>query len=275
MPDEDSRNYPTSDAQVQPSAPTPALEATPQQNKVGSNPDSRSDSKKDKTVNLEEDIKRGERWLIGISATGVIINVIIALIYYGQLGQMRKATVAATSAAKTAHDTLIEIQKGSTDTHYLAVAAKAQADATKIIAQNAQRTFGLNRPSVVVQSVPTATNTISGAFAFHVELVNASSVRAENLTSDCDVFLNGDHIPGTYDRIPAKGTLGGNQRIAICFATINKSTFERVEVGTFQIFIRATYRGPAGRYQYCEKQQYYKNAFVSAGECDASKPFPQ
>ena len=60
----------------------------------------------------------------------MIMNVIIALIYFGQLKEMRKATRASQkaaltdSAADTADKTFKEIRAGSADTHDLAVAAK-------------------------------------------------------------------------------------------------------------------------------------------------------
>lgn len=67
-----------------------------------------TENEESEAVKLEKDIRSGERWLIGINATSVILSAVIALIYFGQLNEMRKATEAsvkaanaATSAAKT------------------------------------------------------------------------------------------------------------------------------------------------------------------------------
>lgn len=59
------------------------------------------------TTNLEKDIRTGERWLIGIGIASVVINTAIALIYWGQLVQMRKATKAAADSANASLSTAI------------------------------------------------------------------------------------------------------------------------------------------------------------------------
>ncbi|MGH9344997.1 MAG: hypothetical protein ACRD19_14705 [Terriglobia bacterium] len=48
---------------------------------------------------FEQDLRSGERWLIRIGIAALVVNTIIALIYWGQLIQMRKATNAATNSA--------------------------------------------------------------------------------------------------------------------------------------------------------------------------------
>src|SRR5258708_6627674 len=88
-------------------------------------------SNKDQTEQLEKDIRTGERWIIGLGVATIVINTVIALIYYGQLKEMRKATEAATKSANAADATLKEIRQGGTDTHELAVQAKNQADPAK------------------------------------------------------------------------------------------------------------------------------------------------
>src|SRR5258708_29041415 len=87
--------------------------------------------KKDQTEQVEKDIRTGERWIIGLGVATIVINTVIALIYYGQLKEMRKATEAATKSANAADATLKEIRQGGTDTHELAVQAKNKADAAK------------------------------------------------------------------------------------------------------------------------------------------------
>src|SRR5215813_12587179 len=51
---------------------------------------------------LERDIRTGERWLIGINGFTALMSLVIALIYYGQLCQMQKATKATQMAAEAA-----------------------------------------------------------------------------------------------------------------------------------------------------------------------------
>lgn len=58
----------------------------------------------DETKNLEKAIKTGEAWLIGINALLLIVQVIIACIYFGQLDQMRIATESTAVASNTARD---------------------------------------------------------------------------------------------------------------------------------------------------------------------------
>ncbi|MGA8030116.1 MAG: hypothetical protein WB992_23460 [Bryobacteraceae bacterium] len=53
-------------------------------------------------IKLEQDLRDGERWLISIGVASVLVNLLIAWIYYGQLGEMRKSTKAATDAVVAA-----------------------------------------------------------------------------------------------------------------------------------------------------------------------------
>lgn len=64
------------------------------------------------TQKLEKDIKVGERWIIRITLTGVIINFLIFLVYVEQLGEMRKATENNTEALHLAQDSF-EISDGN------------------------------------------------------------------------------------------------------------------------------------------------------------------
>lgn len=149
MPIENDSN----NIETKPSGETSGSPPTPANPNANSN---ESSAKK-----LEEDIKRGEWWLIRIGIATLLINTGIGLIYWGQLREMQKATVAATQASQTAKDTLTEMQSGSgaqdthtlaqqavtqatqttnlaNDTHDLAQAAGRQADAAKILAENAK-----------------------------------------------------------------------------------------------------------------------------------------
>lgn len=135
MPEEQDRNSateePNSDAGIwRPGQPPADPSAPPQPS--GENPNSNEGT----TRKLEEDIKSGEKWLIGIGIASLLINSIIAWIYWGQLREMRKATEAATQASQTAKDTLNEMRygSGSQDTHTLAQQAVTQATQTTNLA---------------------------------------------------------------------------------------------------------------------------------------------
>jgi Sec-independent protein translocase protein TatA len=93
----------------------------------------------ERASSLAKGSTNGERWLIGIGIATLLINSAIALIYFGQLKEMRKATEAATTASKTAKDTLTEMQngQGATDTHTLAQQAVTQATQTTNLANAA------------------------------------------------------------------------------------------------------------------------------------------
>jgi hypothetical protein len=101
------------------------------------------------------------RWLhkapIWIEATCALALVGITAFYthYAsiQADQATIAAKAAKSAADTADATLKEIQKGSTDTHELAVQAKNQADRTKEIADSALRQANATRALAVAAGV--------------------------------------------------------------------------------------------------------------------------
>jgi hypothetical protein len=215
---------------------------------------------------------------------GVLLLAAYTVYTIGMYYANRDAANAAKSAAQTAHDTLQEIQKGGTDTHDLALAAKAQADATRAIAENAvasiklqERAFALNRPSVVVQRIPTSIDT-SGILRLEVVIVNASSITATNFVGQCEAFLNGERPAEGIRRLPAKPIdIGSGLTITLCAATLGKDVVEQVKKGVFQIFVHGTYNGPAGKYEYCTKEQYVSemNGFADLGQCEALKPFPQ
>jgi hypothetical protein len=106
MPDENASNTPSANPDKQPLSEAqvpPAVE----QSEVGDKAKCCTDDKQNNSIKLEMDIRTGERWLIGINAFSVIMTIVIALIYWGQLCQMRRATKAAEGANKVATDTLI------------------------------------------------------------------------------------------------------------------------------------------------------------------------
>ena len=95
----------------------------------------------DETKHLLKSVKNGELALLIVNGLLLIVTVIIACIYNGQLNQMRKATDAATQASQTAKDTLTEMRTGSgaQDTHNLAQQAVTQATQTTNLASAAKK----------------------------------------------------------------------------------------------------------------------------------------
>jgi hypothetical protein len=130
MPDQDSAkkigDEPDKQSAMQSPVQLPGNESVP-----AASTNAATEHKESETEKLERDIRSGEKWLIGIGIASIAVNLIIAAIYYGQLGEMRKATEAATKSANVADATLKEIRQGGTDTHDLASAAKDQASAAK------------------------------------------------------------------------------------------------------------------------------------------------
>ena len=91
---------PADNASAQPPAEPPRYENAP-------SPNADDNSKQNAATAKElQKIEAGERWLIGIGVATILINAIIAYIYYGQLQQMRIATEASTKAATLAADAL-------------------------------------------------------------------------------------------------------------------------------------------------------------------------
>jgi len=114
MTSENDSNTPPANSQGQPLPQGPVNPPSSHQNGIGEKADSHLESKDNETVKeLENDIKAGEWWLIRIGVAGIVMNAVIALIYFGQLREMRKATrasekaaIAAASAADTANRTM-------------------------------------------------------------------------------------------------------------------------------------------------------------------------
>lgn len=84
-------------------------------------------------LRLEEEIRGGERWLIGLGILTLLMNSLIALIYWGQLQEMRKATNATQDAVDVASRTLTETQASNARQ----AAANEQARQDAMVASNA------------------------------------------------------------------------------------------------------------------------------------------
>jgi hypothetical protein len=105
MPDEDESHqiadkeygYP----RVEPQIATPSHHDPPTKS---TNDDANRKTKDADT--LAEDLRIGERWIIGIGIATLVINTVIAVIYWQQLGQMKEATKAAVISAEAAMNAL-------------------------------------------------------------------------------------------------------------------------------------------------------------------------
>lgn len=85
MPDQSSSQTPAKNTDPHPLSESPVLQTTPQQNEVGKQSDSKSTSELNTTAKLERDIKKGEIALIAINFLLLVVTIVIAKIYYGQL----------------------------------------------------------------------------------------------------------------------------------------------------------------------------------------------
>jgi hypothetical protein len=144
MPNENDSNTLSADSNRQSLPQPPVTPAAPQQDEMTEESSGNAEKEENPTTKLERDIRTGEIALIIINGLLLVTTIVIAIIYNGQLKEMRKATrasekaaTAAASAADTADKTLKEIRAGSTDTHDLAEAAKKQAMNTEMLAKAA------------------------------------------------------------------------------------------------------------------------------------------
>ena len=99
-------------------------------------------------LKLGNDIKSGERWLIGVGIATLLINSIIALIYLCQLKQMREATKATQDAVGVARDTLTASEQAAArqtiDNDNASKAAKLRDDRTAKVAADSLRASIVN-----------------------------------------------------------------------------------------------------------------------------------
>jgi hypothetical protein len=100
MPDQESTDGEGQNPDQEPSSESGAIKPAPEIPPLAEHPDSRQEQSA--TADLSKDIKREITLLEWIGIGAIAVNIVIAVIYYGQLTQMRKATEASTIAAKAA-----------------------------------------------------------------------------------------------------------------------------------------------------------------------------
>lgn len=207
MPDEkpanranDKLNY---DPSINSPRQTPANENPPSNSGKGAASNQEGEAKK-----IEREIRSGEQWLIGIGIASIVVNAFIALIYYGQLTQMKMATEAAASAANFAADSY-EIASGQFErTMQLSIpqtaaqiqSSKAARDAVKF----AQDSFRQDqRPWLSIKDITcgiceTIGGTPHGGNLYdwittirnlRTKVVNTGKTPAEDVKVDCNIHI--------------------------------------------------------------------------------------
>lgn len=118
MTNEKGSEEPSDNAKTQPSSQALVTPAALQQTEMGARGNRDPDHEQNETSELTKDFRTAERWIIGTNIGLGVIGILALCIYYGQLGQMRKATEkagisadAAKSSADTARDSLIRSQR--------------------------------------------------------------------------------------------------------------------------------------------------------------------
>jgi len=241
MTNQDSGNKPTTNPKKEPLSESPMGPTTPQKNKVGKDSQSGADSKDDRAINL---IRTGEYWLIGINGAAIILNFIIALIYWGQLGQMRESV-------KIAHETFVSTNRPSVGVNGILPLY-----------------VGLNNANQAVYSaVPTKQST---NFVLRVELKNFGSVTAEDFWITWKIFINGVLVPKDNEEMPRHSKIYPGKFVYLP-ARIGTADTPGISDGTKILELEVTVhnKAPEEDYAYCEKHRYEPSvhAFMNLGAC--------
>ena len=113
MPEDESRNdaskEPDSNASIQPPRQPPG-----NQNPPAPPPDNNSRNNQSTIAELEQDIRGGERWLIGIGIATILVNIGIGLVYWGQLIQMRASVQKMDDAISAASRSALAAENANT-----------------------------------------------------------------------------------------------------------------------------------------------------------------
>ena len=190
----------------------------------------------------------------------------------GQLQEMKASGKQTDELIDLYGQQLGELRKQVTDTHDLAIAANTQAEAAKRMAGVAQRTFSAARPFLYITAVRLIPNQDKSAW-FEVIMANGSDIPVSNFIGDCDIFVDGKAMEERA--LPSKSiSFGGHATPKLCSGSAPNEILDKRDL---VIYAHGTYDGPAGHYNFCDKEQYSKDAgqFFDLGTCDPAKPFPQ
>ncbi len=204
----------------------------------------------------------------------VVIGVIGACIYYGQLEEMRhtnELTQQALNAnGQTLNATLNKMQGQIEAANKQATASGRSADA----AENANRPYvGINGTNITYVGTmgPSARpNAGTNSMSFSIEIKNFGPVPGTSVSETWDVWAGGvkqnveeKGIGLPYTSFPGKsvyktGAVGTRDYPAVMGEKM-KLTWE----------LTISYSGPKGRYKECEREQFLPkiNAFLNLGRC--------
>jgi hypothetical protein len=162
-------------------------------------------------------------------------------------------------------------------------AASTAANVAKQNAKDAHQSLldirALSRPTVVLGEMTSNFDDKTGILNYTLSLINATSFMATNLESHCTRVVNKQPVPNTWTAPKTPKTVGPQEHFVFCGGEIGRPVSDQIRNGviTFDEYITATYDGPAGSYNYCEKIRYdpLVQLFGILGDCDISKPFPQ
>ena len=232
-------------------------------------------------------MKEGPKWTdIAI----VFLTAVIAVTSYLQWHEIHLGgqdthdlAVAAKDQVTAIKSQVDQMKQEATDTHDLAVAAKSQAintqrqaEALKTLAELSKRSFAANRPFVSADHVSSFIDP-QGRLNYRAVMFNSGPFAAADFHGHCDVYLDAVLMPATTTAPVSPVTFASGEHFEMCQgAALTKVAEIMAGTAILQIYIQVTYKGPAGDYVYCEKEQYSKDLgqFADLGSCDPAHPFP-
>lgn len=143
-------------------------------------PNNRTRNNESDTAELAREIRGGEKWLIGIGVATILVNILLACIYFGQLKEMRKATQATRDAVRVASRTLDETQRSNARQ---AAQAEAASKSSAASSQQALRSFIDSsrldqRAWVGISTIDPFSFTPNDSFGLRLRLVNTGHTPA-------------------------------------------------------------------------------------------------
>ncbi len=206
MPDENGGPTPSENANQNAPPPPPSL-PTIEERLAALEAESRTNREKEKPNSLWSEVKAGEWWLIRIGAATLLVNIVIAYIYYGQLSQMRIATEASTKATGFASDSLEQsegqFERTVTQLIYQTASQAESAKATQLAAKAAQESLMQHdadrRPYVIGKLLGTVEVSPEKVIQTNLELINWGQSLAKDVALDGHIWY-GENMPEMVDK---------------------------------------------------------------------------
>jgi hypothetical protein len=174
------------------------------------------DSANDQPNEFEKDIRIAEYWLIGVGVAAVIVNILIATIYYGQLQQMREATQATTEALKLAQESSV-----TADSNF-------DREMMQTIHQTAAQ---LQSSDAAMKSFKQSQKALQATIDnFHLEQrpwLGIKSIECDRCWAGHDLTVTGDHYPNGFPRFPASISTWG---LGAFIVNTGKTPAEEIQV---------------------------------------------